>query len=62
MTNIPDLHTMKFAATFHKTMFNAEGNKIDMYLLHDDESGDGLVSIGVPHGREDIIDVENFKP
>jgi len=25
-----------------------------MYLLHEDETGDGIVSVAVPHGRDDI--------
>lgn len=51
---IPDLRTMAFNFTFWKTIDNSEGNKVDMYLLHD-EHGDGLVSIAVPAGRDDIV-------
>ena len=49
-----DLKTIKFALTFWKTMNNASGNKIDMYLLNDHETGEGLISFGIPHGRKDI--------
>lgn len=56
-SSIPDLRTMTFAAKFHRTLDNpdAPGGKVDMWLLHDSMTGDGLVSIAVPHGREDII-------
>lgn len=54
MTN-PDLHNCIFTAWFHRTITNVEGNLIDMYLLVDDRDGEGIVSIGVPHKRDDII-------
>jgi hypothetical protein len=50
----PNLLTCKWAITFHKTFERADGIMIDMYLLHDDETGEGIVSIGVPHRRDDI--------
>ncbi len=53
---IPDIKTMKMAMTFYKTIKNEHGEKIDMYLLNDDETGEGLISFGVPHGRKDIAE------
>lgn len=55
MISNPDLKTCTWAATFHKTIERPDG-KVDMWLLHDDTSGEGIVSIGVPHGRKDIVD------
>ncbi len=54
MRNIPNIKTMKMVMTFWKTIDNPSAGKVDMYLLNDDETGEGLISIGVPHGREDI--------
>lgn len=56
MISNPDLKTCKWAATFHKTIARPDG-KIDMWLIHDDETGEGVVSIGVPHGRKDIVEL-----
>lgn len=52
----PDLKTCKWAATFHKTINRSDGKVVDMWLIHDDESGEGIVSIAVPHGRKDIVE------
>lgn len=40
-------------AHFHKTLDNSTvpGGKVDMYLIADDETGEGLVSVAVPHGE-----------
>lgn len=51
---IPDLRTCKLEMTFWKTIHRADGLVVDMYLLHEDETGDGIVSVAVPHGRDDI--------
>lgn len=50
--DLEKLRKSKFKMTFYKTIVNNEGNKIDMYLLNDDKTGEGLISFGVPHGNE----------
>lgn len=50
----PDLKTCKWALSFHKTIERADGLVVDMWMLHDDETGEGIVSLAVPHGRDDI--------
>ena len=54
MRKIPNIRTMKMVMNFWKTIDNSTAGKIDMYLLNDDETGEGLISFGVPHGRKDI--------
>lgn len=41
---------------FHKTVDNphAPGGKVDMWLIVDEETGEGIVSIGCPVNRPDI--------
>lgn len=58
MEVIETIKSLPWAARFHKTVNNptAPGGKIDMYLLVDDDTGDGLVSLGVPHGQGFIAD------
>jgi hypothetical protein len=56
MRKIPDIKTMKMVMTFWKTINNPSAGKVDMYLLNDDETGEGLISVGVPHGRKDIAE------
>lgn len=53
-TDIKLIRNTKFQMSFWKTLVNADGNKIDMYLLNDDKTGEGLVSFGVPHGHDTI--------
>jgi len=45
----------QFKAAFHCTVTNpsAPGGKIDMYLVHDDATGEGLITLGVPHGDKE---------
>jgi hypothetical protein len=52
-TIIDAIKSMPWSARFHRTLDNptAPGGKIDMYLLVDDETGEGLVSVPVPHGQ-----------
>lgn len=47
------IRKMPWSAHFHKTMENqtVPGGKIDMYLLVDDDSGEEIVALSVPHGR-----------
>jgi hypothetical protein len=42
-----------WTAKFHKTLLNdtAPDGKVDMYILLDDDSGEQVVSIAVPHGE-----------
>jgi len=48
----------QLAASFWKTITNqsAPGSFVDMYLVHDEPTGEGIVSVAVPHGRKDIVD------
>jgi hypothetical protein len=43
-----ELRAMKWSAKFHGVMKNASapGGKVDMWLLVDDQSGEGIVSLG----------------
>lgn len=50
----PELRTMKWNLAFHKTIDRDDGSQVDMYLLHDPKDQSHIVSLGVPHGREDI--------
>lgn len=54
--DLSDLKSKKFALTGPKTVNNpnAPDGKVDMYLLYEDTTGEGIISIGVPHGRDDI--------
>lgn len=51
-----DLRKLKWRAEYHGEVPNASapGGVIDMWLLVDDESGDSIVSLGVPKGRSDV--------
>lgn len=53
---IEELQRLTWRAAFWKTVQNqsAPTGKIDMYLIVDDDTGEGIVSLGVPHGRDDI--------
>jgi hypothetical protein len=46
------IRRIRWSAQFHKTLDNPSvpGGKVDMYILIDDETGDSLVSLAVPHG------------
>jgi hypothetical protein len=48
---IDTIRALPWAAQFHRTIDNpnAPGGKVDMYLLVDEESGEGLVSVATPH-------------
>ena len=50
------LSRLSWRPVFHRTLDNptAPGGKVDMWLMVDDDTGDGIVSIGVPPGRADI--------
>jgi len=47
------LRALPWSARFHRTVDNpmAPGGKVDMYLLIDDDTGEGLVSVATPHGQ-----------
>lgn len=47
------IRRMPWSAIFHKTLDNptVPGGKVDMYLLIDDDSGEGIVGLSVPHGQ-----------
>jgi hypothetical protein len=53
---VSELRLMKWRATYHGEVPNktAPGGAVDMWLLVDDETGDSIVSLGVPKGRSDI--------
>ncbi len=36
------------------TIVNGYGNKVDMYLLYWDKRSEEMITMGIPHGREDI--------
>ena len=51
------LRNLKWEAKFHKTLWNESiPGYIDMYLIIDSETGEGIVSLGVPQGRKDIAE------
>ena len=47
------IRKLPWTAIFHKTIDNpiVPGGKVDAYILIDDDSGEGIVSVGVPHGQ-----------
>ena len=53
---IARLARMVWRPQFHRTLDNptVPGGKVDMWLMVDDETGEGIVSIGCPPGRPDI--------
>lgn len=53
---IVKLARLPWRPEFWKTVDNpsAPGGKIDMYLIINDDSGEGIVSVGTPAGRPDI--------
>jgi hypothetical protein len=52
------IRAMPWSAHFHKTVANptVPGGKVDMYLLIDDDTGESLVSLAVPHGQHWIAE------
>jgi len=58
LATIDAIKALPWAARFHGTVENptVKGGKIDMYLLVDDDTGEGLVSLGVPHKQGVIAD------
>lgn len=46
------IRRIRWSAQFHKTLDSptVPGGKVDMYILIDDDTGDSLVSLAVPHG------------
>ena len=54
---IDSLRRLRWKAQFWKTLNNPTApGPIDMYLIVDDDTGEGIISLGVPHGRGDIAD------
>ncbi|MCK1577884.1 hypothetical protein [Bradyrhizobium sp. 174] len=53
---IAKLARMKWRPVFHRTLDNpsAPGGRVDMWLIVDDDTGDGIVSVGCPPDRPDI--------
>lgn len=47
------IRKLPWIAQFHKTVDNptVPGGKVDMYILMDDDTGESIVSMGVPHGH-----------
>ena len=57
MKTINELRKLKWSAKFWKTINNPNApGPIDMYLIIEDETGKGIVSLGVPKGRKDIAE------
>jgi hypothetical protein len=50
-----DLCTAEWAARFGRTLALPDG-PIDMWVIHHGEANTALVTLGVPHGRADIVD------
>jgi hypothetical protein len=53
VSDLDRIRGLLWQTIFHKTVDNplAPGGKIDMYILIDDDTGENLVSLGVPHGQ-----------
>ncbi|MEY9520318.1 hypothetical protein ABIF70_001459 [Bradyrhizobium japonicum] len=53
---IAKLARLTWRPIFHRTLDNpsAPGGKVDMWLMVEDETGEGIVSIGCPPNRPDI--------
>lgn len=53
---LDELRQMRWAPKYHGEVPNesAPDGKVDMWILVDDETGDGIVTIGLPPGRSDI--------
>lgn len=53
---IAKLAWLNWRPVFHRRLDNpsAPGGKVDMWLMVDDDSGEGIVSIGCPPNRPDI--------
>lgn len=49
-----DLRTVEWFCHFHDTLTKGEGEKVDMYILTNMAEDGGGISLGVPHGRDDI--------
>jgi hypothetical protein len=54
---LDELRRMKWEPKYHGQVRNdsAPGGVVDMWLLVDAETGDGILSLGVPKGRDDIV-------
>ena len=50
------LSRLPWQAQFHKTLDNptAPGGKVDMWILLDDDSGDQIAALSVPHGEQAV--------
>jgi hypothetical protein len=51
---MPKPEDIIFKLEFSGTVINQFGDKVDMYLLYWDSRTEEMISIGIPHGREDI--------
>jgi hypothetical protein len=47
---IDEVRSRPWTASFHKTLVN-HGMKVDLYQLLDDDSGEQLIYLSVPHGE-----------
>ena len=43
-----------FEARFVRTLQNGPTTKVDMWMLRDDPAGERIVTLGVPHGDQDL--------
>lgn len=55
MPKNPDLRTCRWDLQFGQTILNAADESVDVFYLYDDGHS-AIVSLGVPHGREDIAE------
>lgn len=54
---IDALRRLRWKAQFWRTLHNPSApGPVDMYLIVNDETGEGIVSVGVPHGRRDLAE------
>jgi hypothetical protein len=45
---------LPFKAKFMRTLQNGPLTKVDMWMLRDDRDGALIVTLGVPHGEQDL--------
>lgn len=55
---IDRIRGLPWIAQFHKTLDNptVPGGKVDMYMLMDDDTGESIVGLSVPHGQRWIAE------
>jgi len=54
VSNIGNPKDIIFKLELNQTIVNQFDNKVDMYLLYWDSRTKEMISLGIPHGRQDI--------